>query len=93
MRLRVEAPLSYFMPSATDVLLALEASPIDEQRLVEDKLIVSGHGASETLPGDEGSCRRTQTRGQGHFSAYYPGTFDLQRQPEPLPSLREGGTA
>ena len=89
MRLRVEAPLSYFMPSAADVLLAIEAAPVDEQRLVEDKLVVSGHGALQTLSGDDGIGRRTWTRALGHFSAYYPGTFDVERQPEPLPSLRE----
>lgn len=88
MRLRVEATLSYFMPIAADVLLAIEAAPMDEQRLVEDKLVVSGIGPLQTLPGDDGIGRRTWTRGQGHFNAHYAGTFDVERQPEPLLSLR-----
>jgi len=85
MRLRVEAILAYFMAEAADVLLAIEAAPTDEQRLVHDKLVVSGLGPLRTVPGDDGIGRRTWTRGQGDFLARYDGTFDVERRPEPLP--------
>jgi transglutaminase-like putative cysteine protease len=88
MRLKVEAVLSYYMPNAADVLLAIEAAPMHEQRLVEDKLIVNGVGPLQTVPGDDGIGRRTWTCAQGLFSAHYRGVFDVDRQPELLPSGR-----
>jgi transglutaminase-like putative cysteine protease len=76
------------MPEASDVLLAIEAAPMDEQRLINDKLVVSGVGALQTVPGDDGIGRRTWARAQGAFSAQYVGTFDVERRPEHLLSLR-----
>jgi transglutaminase-like putative cysteine protease len=89
MRLRVESNLSYFMANPADVLLAIEAAPMDEQRLIEDKLVVSGVGPLQTVPGDDGIGRRTWTRAHGHFNAQYAGTFDVERQAEPLFPLKE----
>jgi hypothetical protein len=86
MRLKVEAVLSYYMPNAADVLLAIEAAPMHEQRPDEDKLIVNGVGPLQTVPGDDGIGRRTWTCAQGLFSANYRGVFDVDRQPELLPS-------
>jgi len=88
MRLHVEATLSYFMPSAADVLLAIEAAPMDEQRLVEDKLVVSGVGPLQTVPGDDGIGRRTWTCAQGQFTAHYRGTFDVERRANALAPLQ-----
>src|ERR1700710_1369228 len=88
MRLRVEATLSYFMPTPADVLLAVEAAPMDEQRLVDDKLVVSGAGPLQTVPGDDGIGRRTWTCAQGAFLAQYGGTFDVERTSAPLLRLR-----
>ncbi len=84
MRLRVEASLSYFMPEAADVLLAIEAAPMDEQRLIEDKLVVSGVGPLQTVRGDDGIGRRTWTCAKGAFHAHYGGTFDVERNCESL---------
>jgi transglutaminase-like putative cysteine protease len=89
MRLRVESNLSYFMASPADVLLAIEAAPMEEQRLIEDKLVVSGVGPLQTVPGDHGIGRRTWTRAHGQFNAHYAGTFDVERQAEPILSLKE----
>ncbi|HEX8414422.1 MAG TPA: transglutaminase family protein [Sphingomicrobium sp.] len=88
MRLRVEAVLSYFMPSAADVLLAVEAAPMHEQRLVSDKLVVNGVGPLQTVPGDDGIGRRTWTCAAGQFTAHYGGTFEVERRPDPLLALR-----
>ena len=75
------------MPNAADVLLAIEAAPMHEQRLVEDKLVVNGVGPLHTVPGDDGIGRRTWTCAQGQFTASYGGTFDVERQPESLLSF------
>ena len=87
MRLKVEAALSYYMTDTVDVLLAIEAAPMDEQKLLEDKLTVSGVGPLQTVPGDDGIGRRTWTRAQGVFVAEYHGTFDVERRPEPVIGL------
>ncbi|HEX8382604.1 MAG TPA: transglutaminase family protein [Sphingomonas sp.] len=87
MRLTVEATLAYHMPEPADVLLAIEAAPMEEQRLIEDALTVSGVGPLRTVPGDDGIGRRTWTRAEGAFLAEYRGTFDVERAPEPLIGL------
>jgi transglutaminase-like putative cysteine protease len=75
------------MAHAADVLLAIEAAPMDEQRLIEDKLTVSGVGPLQTVPGDDGIGRRTWTCAKGGFLAQYQGTFDIEREAEPLAGL------
>lgn len=89
MRLKIDARLSYDMPHAADVLLAIEAAPMAEQRLIEDRLTVSGVGPLHTLPGDDGIGRRTWTRAHGAFVATYHGIFDVERIPESLLDLQE----
>lgn len=87
MRLRVEAMLSYQMYEPSDVLLALEAAQTEEQRLIDDKLIVNAVGPLRTVPGDDGVGRRTWVRAQGHFQANYQGTFLIERVPEQIVDL------
>jgi transglutaminase-like putative cysteine protease len=84
MHLQVEAQLSYYMPYTADVLLAIEAAPMEEQQLITDKLTVSGVGPLRTVPGDDGIGRRTWTCANGQFEANYRGTFDVERTREPL---------
>ena len=59
MRLRVEPSLDYQMPEPADVLLAIEAAPTEEQRLLVDKLIVNSAEPLRTVPGDDRIGRRT----------------------------------
>jgi transglutaminase-like putative cysteine protease len=87
MRLKVEARLAYHMPAPADVLLAIEAAPTEEQRLIDDRLTVSGGGPLRTVPGDDGIGRRTWTRAHGSFLAEYRGTLDVERKPEPIIGL------
>ena len=87
MRLEIEATLSYHMPQPADILLAIEAAPTDEQRLVRDRLTVSGVCPLQTVPGDDGIGRRTWTCAVGPFLARYTGVFDVDREAEPLPAL------
>ena len=90
MRLRVEAVLSYFIPRYSDVLLAIEAAPMEEQRLIDDKLVLDGVGPLQTVPGDDNIGRRTWACARGNFRAHYCGTFDVERRPEPLMALPAG---
>jgi transglutaminase-like putative cysteine protease len=87
MHLQVEATLSYYMPYAADVLLAIEAAPMDEQQLITDKLILSGVGPLRTVPGDDGIGRRTWTCAHGEFEANYRGTFNVERTRQSLAGL------
>ena len=93
MRLKVEATLEYHMAEPADVLLAIEAAPMGEQRLIVDQLTVSGVGPLQTVPGDDGIGRRTWTCGQGPFLAEYYGIFDVEREPEPLIGLTAASRA
>lgn len=87
MRLRVEASLTYRLTEPADVLLAIEAAPTEEQRLVDDKLIVSAVGPLQTVPGDDGIGRRTWLQAQDEFTAEYCGIFLVDRIQEPLAGL------
>jgi transglutaminase-like putative cysteine protease len=87
MRLQVEATLTYRIDEPADVLLAIEAAPTEEQRLVDDRLTVSGGGPLQTVPGDDGIGRRTWVRAQGLFQADYRGTFVVDRTVEPIGGL------
>jgi hypothetical protein len=87
MRLKVEANLRYYLPEAADVLLAIEAAPMEEQRLLHDRLSVNALAPLKTHPGDDGIGRRTWVRSQGEFRANYEGTFLIDRSAEPLRGL------
>ena len=83
MRLRIDVELDYHFPEAADVLLALEAAQLPDQKLVEDLLTVSGGAPLRTVAGEDGIGRRTWTRGEGPFRASYRATVDVER-PETL---------
>jgi len=87
MQLRVEATLIYRMPEPADILLAIEAAPMAEQRLIEDRLVVSGTEPLRTVPGDDDIGRRTWVHAQEEFRAHYTGTFAVERKIEPLDAL------
>ena len=87
MRLKVEASLTYQFPEPADVLLAIEAAPTEEQRLIEDKLTVSSSEPLRTVPGDDGIGRRTWVRAGQRFHADYSGLFEVDRTAEPLDGL------
>ena len=87
MRLQIEATLDYFLPAPADVLLAIEAAPTGEQRLIEDRLVVSAGAPLRTVPGDDNIGRRTWVHAEGRFHAEYRGTFVVERLREPLAGL------
>jgi transglutaminase-like putative cysteine protease len=75
------------MAEPADVLLAIEAAPTEEQRLIDDKLRVSALGPLKTVRGDDGIGRRTWVRAQDDFYANYCGTFAVDRAPDPVGGL------
>lgn len=88
MRLRIDATLDYQLPEPYDVLLAIEAAPTADQRLIEDGLIVQGAGPLRTVPGEDGVGRRTLMQASGgRLLATYHGVFDVERPASRLAGL------
>lgn len=79
MRLQIEAELDYRFSAATAVLLAIEVAPLDDQRLVVDRLTVDGSGPLTPVAGECGVGRRTWTVANGRFLARYAATVDVDR--------------
>lgn len=79
MRITIDATLDYSFPAAADVLLTLEAAPMADQIIVEDRLTVATASPLRPIPGEEGIGRRTWTKGEGSFVATYVATVDLDR--------------
>lgn len=87
MRLQVEALLNYRMLAPADILLAIEAAPTAEQRLIEDRLTVNVAEPLQTVPGDDGVGRRTWVHAEGDFRAEYRGLLAVERQAVPIDGL------
>jgi transglutaminase-like putative cysteine protease len=87
MRLQIDATLDYVIHAPSDVLLAIEAAPMLDQRLVEDRLTISGAGPLRAVPGDDGVGRRTWMLAEGNFFAHYTATIEVERAGAPLHDL------
>ena len=79
MRLAIEAMLDYTMARPADVLLAIEAAEMIDQRIVEDKLTIRGVDSLHPVPGDDAVGRRTWMNASGPFHAEYRATVELDR--------------
>lgn len=80
MRLQIEADLHYNFREPTDLLLAIEAADLPDQKIVEDKMVVTGAGPLSTIPGGNRVGRRTWTRTEsGPFHANYRATMEVNR--------------
>jgi transglutaminase-like putative cysteine protease len=79
LRLAIDAQLDYYFAIATDVLLAVEAAQLPDQKLVEDLLTVDGSGPLRPVAGGDGIGRRTWLCAQGPFRASYRATVDVAR--------------
>lgn len=98
MRVAIEAILDYQFAEPTDVLLAVEAAALPDQRVVEQSHIIDNAGPLTNKVGGSGIGRRTWTRsGTGRMVSSYRATVDVERAPvdiaslarSPLPSLPE----
>jgi transglutaminase-like putative cysteine protease len=78
-KLLIEADLDYFVPEPANILLAIEAAPLPEQHLVEDRLIVDGVDGLSVVAGSDGVGRRTWMRGNGKYHAHYQAIVEVDR--------------
>ena len=84
MRLSIAVALDYHFPQPADVLLAVEAAQLPDQRLIDDLLTVDGSGPLRPIAGEEGIGRRTWMHAQERLRAAYRATVDVER---PLPAI------
>ncbi|MDB5738013.1 MAG: hypothetical protein JWO65_1681 [Sphingomonas bacterium] len=85
MRLSIDATLDYDLPAPADLLLALEIAQMPDQRLIDDRLVMSGVDRLSPVPGEESLGRRTWARGDGRVVARYTALVDIDRPPVVLP--------
>lgn len=79
MRLSIDALLDYQLTVPADLLFAVEAAQMADQRLVEDRLVIDGVEPLVPIVGEEGIGRRTWTRGAGRVTARYTAIVDVER--------------
>lgn len=96
MRFSIEAVLDYEFAEPADLLLALEAAALPDQRVIDHTLEISGAGPLTTLGGGSNVGRRTWAHADaGRMVATYRATVEVGRGPpdfsvlarSPLPSL------
>jgi transglutaminase-like putative cysteine protease len=87
MKLRIEAVLDYWMDEPTDVLLSIEAAPMDDQRIVEDQLTIDSNHPLHPVPGEEGIGRRTWMCAEGAFHAEYHAIIEVEREAPPIEAM------
>ena len=79
-KLAISANLQYHLPKAADVLLAVEAIPMDDQRLQTDLLKVKGDCSPlKTIEGMDRLGRRTWLHAQGRIDISYTATVNIER--------------
>ena len=84
----ISASLCYFLPKAADVLLAVEAIPMDDQKLESDLLKVAGKCSPlKTIDGMDGLGRRTWLHGEGRIDISYTATTTIDRTPTAIAGL------
>ena len=84
----INATLHYHLPRPADVLLAVEAIPMEDQRLVTDLLKVGGTCSPlKTIEGMDGLGRRTWLHAQGPIDVRYTATVAIDRAPTAIAGL------
>jgi transglutaminase-like putative cysteine protease len=87
----ITAALDYHLPQAADVLLAVEAIPMDDQRLSTDLLKVRGDCSPlKTIEGMDGLGRRTWLHATGRITINYAATVAIERAATALAGLNVG---
>lgn len=87
MRLKIEADLQYRMSEPVDVLLAIEAAQLVDQKLISDRLTVDGVGPLRPIDGEDGIGRRTWMEASGDVHARYEAMVDIERRPLSIEAL------
>jgi transglutaminase-like putative cysteine protease len=76
----ISANLHYQLPNPADVLLAVEAIPMADQRLLRDLLKVKGDCSPlKTIEGMDGLGRRTWLHAEGRIDISYTATVEIDR--------------
>jgi transglutaminase-like putative cysteine protease len=84
----ITATLNYHLPKPADVLLAVEAIPMDDQRLQSDLLKVKGNCSPlTTIEGMDGLGRRTWLHAEGRIDISYAATVSIDRAPTDIAGL------
>jgi transglutaminase-like putative cysteine protease len=86
--IEISANLQYHLPNPADVLLAAEAIPMDDQRLLKDLLKVKGDCSPlKTIEGMDGLGRRTWLHADGRIDISYTATVAIIRAATDLKGL------
>lgn len=84
----ISANLLYHLPHPVDVLLAVEAIPMDDQRLAKDLLKVKGDCSPlKTIEGMDGLGRRTWLHAEGRIEISYTASVAINRAPTAIQGL------
>ncbi len=84
----ISATLNYHLPQPADVLLAVEAIPMEDQKLTIDLLKVAGDCSPlTTIEGMDGLGRRTWLHAQGRIDISYTATVTVNRNPPTIAGL------
>ena len=87
MRVQIEVDLNYFLGEPTDILLAVEAIPMPDQKLTFDKLTVRGDATALRSVEKHGTPGRRQwTEARGETQIRYRAEVEVRR-----PSMNIGG--
>ena len=87
MRLSIDVALNYHFDEPADVLLAVEAAQLPDQKLIEDRLVVEGVGPLRAVDGEDGIGRRTWMCAEGDFRARYRAEIEVDRRPISISDL------
>ncbi|MFT3967284.1 MAG: transglutaminase family protein [Sphingobium sp.] len=90
MRSRIEVLMTYDLPAAADILLAVQVIPMADQRLLADNLLVTGAEPMQpvTDPLDKGT--RTWFHGNGRVTVDYVAEVEVERAKTTLAGLSVG---
>ena len=84
----ITATLNYSLPKSADVLLAVEAIPMEDQKLLTDLLKVKGDCSPlTTIEGMDGLGRRTWLHATGRIDISYTATVAIGRLPTDIAGL------
>lgn len=83
----IDATLRYLLQTPADILLAVEAIPMDDQKLIKDLLKVTGSTPLIAIDGMDGLGQRVWLNAGGQIDITYTATVELDRPPTAIAGL------
>ena len=83
----IDVVLNYRLARRADVLLAVEAIPMDDQRLLHDLVTVNGSAPIKPIEGMDGLGQRTWLNAEGPLDISYVATVEIDRQATQIAGL------